>query len=65
MSLIMASLAPLPDSRAPSPGPALTPRNRLAALLAQWRNAASPENLTQDNLHQSIGTLRIVLDYVD
>lgn len=62
-----SALAPgsFPGSRSQTPDPHLRPRDRLAALMAQWRNTPAPATINQDDLQRSVGTLRIAIDYVD
>jgi hypothetical protein len=54
-----------PGSRATTPDPYIPPRDRLAALMAQWRNTPAPATISQDDLQRNVGTLRIAIDYSD
>jgi regulator of replication initiation timing len=54
-----------PASLVPTPDPNISPRDRLAALLAQWKNIPAPATISQDDLHRSVGTLRIVINHID
>ena len=41
-----------PGSRAHTPDPNLSPRDRLAALMAQWRNTAAPATVDQAGIQE-------------
>jgi hypothetical protein len=49
----------------PTPDPNLSPRDRLAALLAKWKNTPAPATISQEDLHRNVGTLRIVINHID
>jgi hypothetical protein len=52
-------------SNVPTTDPNISPRDRLVALMAQWKNTPAPATINQDDLQRSVGTLRIAINYVD